>query len=117
MRVSLLRALLAAFLAALALAQVAAAASPTRLLAKFQPVTQFTPGESFRPTTIETFVSDSVLEALTGPNLLTDWAVVDPTPESNSLPTSSPTLMRLNQQPCSPAASSDCRNSHGCDAY
>jgi hypothetical protein len=103
MRVSLLRALLAASLAVLALAQVAAAASPARLLAKHQPVTVFTPFESFRPTSVETFVADSNLEALTGPNLLTDWTIVNPAPQANSLPSSSPTLLRLNQRTCSPA--------------
>jgi hypothetical protein len=103
MRVSLVRALLAASLAVLALAQVAAAASPSRLLAKHQPVTVFTPFESFRPTSVETFVADSNLEALTGANIQTDWVVVNPAPEANSLPTSSPTLLRLNQRACSPA--------------
>jgi hypothetical protein len=103
MRVTLVRALLAACLAVLALAQAAAAASPEKLLAKHQPVTVFTPGESFRPTTVETFVADSNLEALNGPNPLTDWIVVDPAPQAGSLPSSSPTLLRLNQRACSPA--------------
>jgi hypothetical protein len=103
MRVSLFRALLLAFLAILALAQAAAAASPAKLLAKHQPVTVFTPLESFRPTTVETFVADSNLEALTGPNVLTDWTVVNPAPQPSSLPSSSPTFLRLNQRTCSPA--------------
>ena len=103
MRVSPFRALLVAFLACLALAQAAAAASPAKLLAKHQPVTVFTPLESFRPTSVETFVADSNLEALTGPNILTDWTVVNPAPQPGSLPSSSPTLLRLNQRTCSPA--------------
>jgi hypothetical protein len=103
MRVTLVRALLAACLAVLAMAQAAAAASPEKLLAKHQPVTVFTPGESFRPTTVETFVADSNLEALTGANILTDWTVVNPAPQPDTLPMSSPTLLRLNQRTCSPA--------------
>src|SRR5688572_12827887 len=103
MRVSLFRALLLAFLAILAVAQAAAAASPAKLLAKHQPVTVFTPLESFRPTTVETLIADSNLEALTGPNVLTDWTVVNPAPQPSSLPSSSPTFLRLNQRTCSPA--------------
>jgi hypothetical protein len=103
MRVTLVRALLAACVAVLGMAQAAAAASPDKLLAKYQPVTVFSQLESFRPTSIETFVVDSRLEALTGPNLLTDWTVVNPAPQASSLPTSSPTVLRLNQRGCSPA--------------
>jgi hypothetical protein len=106
MRVTLVRALLTACLAVLTMAQAAAAASPEKLLAKHQPVTVFTPGESFRPTTVETFVADSNLEALTGANILTDWTVVNPAPQPDTLPTSSPTLLRLNQRTCSPALAS-----------
>jgi hypothetical protein len=98
------RAFLAACLLALAGTQAATAASPARLLAKHQPVTVFTPGESFRPTTVETFVADSNLEILTGPNPLTDWRVVNPTPDAAALPTSPFPPLRLNQRTCSPAS-------------
>jgi hypothetical protein len=97
------RAFLAGCLLALAWVQVAAAASPAKLLAKHQPVTIFMPGESFRPTTVETFVADSNLEMLTGPNPLTDWRVINATPDAGSLPASSPAPLRLNQRTCSPA--------------
>jgi hypothetical protein len=114
MRITLTRGFIAAGLAALALTQTAAAASPARLLAKFQPVTQFAPGETYRATAVETFVSDSTLEALAGPNLLTDWVLVDPNPNPSSLPTSSPPLFRLNQQPCT--AATDLAGAAGCYA-
>jgi len=51
-----------------ALAGSAHAASDTRLLTKFQPVTRFDSAESFRPTTVESFIADSDLEPV-GPGV------------------------------------------------
>jgi hypothetical protein len=74
-----------------------ASGSTPKLLTKFQPVLVFHPGEEFRPTTVEAFVRDAQLEAATSP---TTWTVVDPDPSADGLPTSSPPVWRLNQQPC-----------------
>jgi hypothetical protein len=93
--------LLAVSLASLAFSGIAEAASPARLLAKYQPVTQFSPGESFRPTTIETFVSDSRLERLVA--LPNTWAVVEASPDPALLPGPGTGIWRLNQASCSPA--------------
>jgi hypothetical protein len=82
---------------------LANAASTERLLAKYQPVTYFTPGEAFRPTTVETFVADSTLERFVP--ALGDWVPVDPAPTVESLPTAG-AGWRLNQRTCSPAAGS-----------
>jgi hypothetical protein len=85
-------------LAALALAGTAPAAGSTpKLLKKFQPVLVFHPDEEFRPTTVESFIRDSDLEAATS---ATTWTVVNPSPTPDDLPTSSPPIWRLNQQPC-----------------
>lgn len=84
-------------LAATSLAGVAEAASPARLLAKFQPVTIYHPGEELRPTTVESFVRDSRLEVATSP---TSWTVVNPNPTPEGLPTASPPVWRLNQRDC-----------------
>ena len=90
--------LAAGAIAALALAGTATAAGSTpKLLTKFQPVLVFHPGEEFRPTTVESFIRDSDLEAATSP---TTWTVVNPSPTADDLPTSSPPVWRLNQQPC-----------------
>ena len=78
-----------------------AAGSTPKLLTKFQPVLVFHPGEEFRPTTVESFIRDSRLEAATSP---TTWTVVNPSPTPDDLPTSSPPVWRLNQQPCFPGA-------------
>jgi hypothetical protein len=80
-------------LAALALVGTAPAAGSTpKLLKKFQPVLVFHPGEEFRPTTVESFIRDSDLEAATSP---TTWTVVNPSPTPDDLPTSSPPVWRL----------------------
>jgi hypothetical protein len=86
--------------AVLALAGAAQAATPARLLEKYQPVTNFTVDEAFRPTTIDTFVADSTLERF-DPSC-NCFVVVDPDPDPDSLPTSG-AGWRLNQQSCSPA--------------
>jgi hypothetical protein len=52
-------------LAALAVVATAEARTPNaQLLREFQPVVVFDPLEQFRPTTIEPFVADAVLERL-----------------------------------------------------
>ena len=94
--------LMLAALVALGLAGAAQAASPSRLLAKYQPVTVFFPGEEFRPIPVEAFVRDSNLEAATSP---TDWTIVDTNPTVESLPTASPPIWRLNQRDCFAGAS------------
>jgi hypothetical protein len=95
------RHVLALAAAALALLVPAAAAqasgSVPKLLRKFQPVLVLHPGEELRPTSVESFVRDSNLEAATGP---TTWVVVDPSPTADGLPTASPPVWRLNQRAC-----------------
>ena len=88
-------------LASFAFSGTAHATAPARLLAKYQPVTQFSPGESFRPTAIETFVSDSRLERLVA--LPNTWAVIEPSPDPAFLPGPGTGIWRLNQASCSPA--------------
>jgi hypothetical protein len=92
-----------ALLGGLVLAATAQAATPAKLLAKYQPVTYFTGGEAFRPTTVETFIADSTLERF-NPATGT-FVTVDPDPSPSTLP-SSGAGWRLNQQPCSPAVGS-----------
>jgi len=87
-------------LAALVLAGNATGASSARLLAKYQPVTYFAPGEAFRPTTVQSFVTDSTLERFV-PALGT-WVPIDPAPTVESLPTAG-AGWRLNQRTCTPA--------------
>jgi hypothetical protein len=84
-------------LLALVLAGSAQATGVPRMLTKFQPVLVFHPGEQFRPTTVESFVRDSSLEAATSP---TTWVVVNPSPTADSLPVTSPPVWRLNQRDC-----------------
>jgi hypothetical protein len=88
-------------LALLAWAGTAAARpSDAKLLVRFQPVTRFDPAEGLRPTSVETFVADSALEALNAPDT---WTVADPAPRVEALPAASPPPWRLNQRACSPA--------------
>ena len=94
--------LAACALVALTLTGTAQAAGSTpKLLTKFQPVLVFHPGEEFRPTTVESFVRDSGLEAATSP---TTWTVVNPDPTVDDLPIVTPPVWRLNQEPCFPGA-------------
>jgi len=86
-------------IASLAFTGAAQAASNSRLLAKFQPVTKFDSAESFRPTTVESFIADSQLEVFNG----SSWVIVDPSPSSSTLPTSA-APWRLNQRSCVPYA-------------
>ncbi len=75
--------------------------SPATLLAAYQPVTVFDPSEHFRPSSVETFIVDSDLEALAGS---ATFAVQDPAPTTGTLPTASTMIWRLNQRTCSPNA-------------
>lgn len=78
------------------------AATPApRLLAMYQPVTQFDPLESFRPTSVQSFIADADLEQLTGPST---WMIVDSNPGPGNLPGAGTGTWRLNQDSCSPAA-------------
>jgi hypothetical protein len=77
---------LVACLALLAVASAAQASRPARLLAKYQPVTYFTGDEAFRPTTVDGFVADSTLERFNG----SDFVVVDPDPQLDTLPSRVP---------------------------
>ena len=79
-----------------------AVASDATLLKTYQPVTQFDPAETFLPTSVQSFVADSILERLVAPP--NTWAVVDPDPEPGELPGPGTGIWRLNLQPCSPAA-------------
>jgi hypothetical protein len=90
---------LTACLALLILAGAGQAATPKRLLTKYQPVTYFTSNEDFRPTTVDSFVADATLERFSP--ACQCFVVVDPDPAVTSLP-SSGAGWRLNQQPCSP---------------
>ena len=91
------------FLAALAGATPVTAAAPASvLLAKYEPVTRFDPQESFRPTTVDSFIAGSNLEQLgtTG-----SWTVTGPSPTPEDLPTTGAGSVRLNQRTCSPSMS------------
>jgi hypothetical protein len=94
---------IALVLAGFVLVDGAPAASGGKLLAKFQPVTHFTPGEAFHPTTVETFVADSTLERFV-PALGT-WVPIDPAPTLDSLPVAG-AGWRLNERYCSPTGGS-----------
>jgi hypothetical protein len=79
------------------------AATPApRLLAMYQPVTEFDPLEHFLPTSVQSFIADADLEQMTAPST---WTIVDAEPESGSLPGPGSGVWRLNQDSCSPAAS------------
>ncbi|HEX2589619.1 MAG TPA: hypothetical protein VHL51_15225 [Gaiellales bacterium] len=93
----------------LAVVSPAQAATPKQLLARYQPVTLMDPLEPFRPTDVNGFVRDSVLETQSSPGV---WTLVDGNPTLGTLPTRSSDscanqglvdCYRLNQQSCSPA--------------
>src|SRR5262245_41301269 len=89
-------------LAALAFAAWAGAggATPTpRLLAEYEPITHLHPAESFLPTKVQSFITESDLEQLVGGS----WVVAEPQPGPGGLPDSGGTTWRLNQSSCSPA--------------
>jgi hypothetical protein len=96
----------------LAVASPAQAATPKQLLARYQPVTVIDPLEPFRPTDVNGFVRDSVLETMTPAGT---WVLADGDPRLATLPTRRSQscvdhdqlrCYRLNQQACSPAAGS-----------
>ncbi len=70
---------------------------PPRLLAAYQPVTEFHPLETFLPTSVQSFVADADLEQLVGGT----WTLVDADPEPGDLPSTG--TWRLNQDSCSPS--------------
>jgi hypothetical protein len=83
---------------AFALSAAPGGATPApQLLAAYQPVLKLHPAEAFEPTKVQSFISDSDLEQLTGGT----WTVVDSSPEPGDLPDSG--AWRLNQDTCSPA--------------
>jgi hypothetical protein len=81
-------------------APVQAATPPPRLLATYQPVTQFDPLESFRPTSVQSFIADADLEQLVAGT----WSVADRDPEPGELPGPGSGIWRLNQDFCAPFA-------------
>jgi hypothetical protein len=91
-------------LVALAISGAAAAGTPdtpgAQLLRAYQPVTIFDPQEPLRPSKVQPFIRDSVLERFDG----SSWVVADPNPGPGSLPGPGSGIWRLNQKPCSPAA-------------
>jgi hypothetical protein len=82
-----------------AAAEAGGATSP--LLARFEPVVQLDPLESFAPTSVESFIGDSQLEQLGSDGT---WTVVDAHPQAGNLPSSGAGQWRLNQRTCTPAA-------------
>jgi hypothetical protein len=96
-----IRGTLVVLIAPLAFAGAAQATSNTRLLMKFQPITRFDSAETFRPTTVETFIADSSLERFDPVG--GTWVVVNPSPSATTLPTSG-AGWRLNQRYCVPYA-------------
>jgi hypothetical protein len=90
----------AAAAAALVAAGAASAGTPdAQLLRAYQPVTVFDPAERFRPTKVQSFVSDADLERLEAGS----WTVVDTDPEPGDLPGPGTGTWRLNQDSCSPS--------------
>jgi hypothetical protein len=87
-------------LALLAAAGTAQAASASKLLARYQPVTYFTGDEAFRPTPVNGFIADSTLERFNP--AVGAFVPVDPDPQAGALPRDG-LGWRLNQQPCTPA--------------
>jgi hypothetical protein len=87
--------------AAFAVAGNAAATPDSRLLATYQPVTQLDPLESFRPSSVQSFIADASLEQLVAPGT---WSFIDPDPEPGDLPGAGAGVFRLNQDACTPSA-------------
>src|SRR6267142_4480712 len=71
-----------------------------RLLAMYEPVTQFDPQEKFLPTNVESFITDAQLEQLSGGT----WTIANADPGPGDLPGAGSGTWRLNQGSCSPAA-------------
>ena len=82
-------------------AAAAHAATPdVQLLATYEPVMQFDPLEQFRPTKVQSFLTDANLEQLAG----SDWSIVQSNPPPGNLPDSGSGTWRLDQAGCSPNA-------------
>jgi len=94
-------AIVGSFAAVLAYSGVAHATPDPQLLAEYQPVTQFDPAESFRPTSVQSFIADSQLERLDASG---NWDVVDQHPGPGNLPGPGTGTWRLNESSCSPAS-------------
>jgi hypothetical protein len=80
---------------------VSAATPDPKLLSTYQPVIHLDPAEHFAPTSVQTFITDSTLEQLSGSN----WVVTNPDPGPGDLPRTGIGQWRLNQQPCTPSSS------------
>jgi hypothetical protein len=106
----------AIFGAALALVSAGEAAGAVErtpnatLLARYQPVLVFHPGEQFRPVKVQPFVESSVLERFVGTNVAqlphdAFWTLADSDPEPGGLPPATPGVVyRLNEASCRAAA-------------
>jgi hypothetical protein len=116
-------------LVALALAALAAApgsgaaqrAADNALLRTYQPVLVFHPAEPFRPTKVQSFVEDSVLQRFVGTSpqqlpLDPFWVTVDEDPGPGNLPSGEPgAFYRLDQTACeadAALAGRDCYAEH-----
>ena len=89
-------------LAFLATAATGRAATPNaRLLAIYEPLTQFDPLERFLPTKVQSFITDASLEQLTASGA---WSVVRSHAAPGDLPGPGSGTWRLNQDACTPAA-------------
>ncbi len=79
------------------------AATPNpRLLATYEPVMRFDPLEQFLPTKVQSFITDASLEkglTASGP-----WSVVKRHAAPGHLPRPGSGIWRLNEEPCTPAA-------------
>jgi hypothetical protein len=95
-------AVLALAAAVLTATGAARAATPdVQLLATYQPLMQFDPLEQFLPTKVDSFITDSSLEQLTGSN---SWSLVQKNPAPGDLPGPGSGTWRLNEDACTPDA-------------
>jgi hypothetical protein len=76
-----------------------AGTSDAQLLRTYQPVMHLDPAERFRPTSIQSFVTDADLEEL----VQGTWVVTNPDPGAGDLPDPGTGVWRLNQDSCSPS--------------
>jgi hypothetical protein len=89
-------------LAILAMPASGRAATPNaRLLAIYEPVTQFDPLERFLPTKVQSFVTDASLEQQTASGA---WRVVQRRAAPGDLPGRGSGVWRLDERACTPAA-------------
>jgi hypothetical protein len=76
-----------------------AATPQSVLLARYEPVTQFDPLETFAPTRVQSFIVDSELEQLVAPGT---WRLVRARAAPGDLPSDASAVWRLNQRTCTP---------------